>query len=117
MSIGVASGSVSIKGGVYFRHADALMIFEGYVELRGRLSVLKLITVSLVFNLALAYEKRGDRKLVRGEASLRVEVEVLFFSTSVTLRVERSFDTGDADPLFIDMHSRNDWLAHCNAFA
>ncbi|MEM9045674.1 MAG: hypothetical protein AAGC81_13365 [Pseudomonadota bacterium] len=119
MNIGVASGSVSVKGGVYFRYRNKDVLLEGYVELRGRLSVLALITVSLVFNLALAYEKRHSeqRALVRGQATLRVEVEVLFFSTSVTLHVERSFNAGEADPAFSAMTSQRDWAAICAAYA
>ena len=119
MNIGVASGSVSIKGGVYFRYSSQDIVLEGYVELRGRLSVLELITASLVFHMALAYEKRRDigRAYVRGEATLRIEVEVLFFSTSVTLHVERSFEAGEADPKFAAMTGARDWSTHCNAFA
>jgi len=117
MNIGVASGSVSVKGGVYFRYAIGEMTLEGYVELRGRMSVLGLITASLLFHMALAYEKSGGRAFVRGEATLRVEVEVLFFSTSVTLHVERRFEAGAADPRFVEMIGASDWAEYCDAFA
>lgn len=117
MNIGVASGSVSVKGGIYFRYASGDMVLEGFVELRGRMSVLGLITASLLFHMALAYEIRGSRKFVRGEATLRIEVEVLFFSTSVTLHVERSFSAGSNDPKLAEMIGPNHWAAYCGAFA
>ncbi|MEM1162020.1 MAG: hypothetical protein AAGJ28_13885, partial [Pseudomonadota bacterium] len=117
MSIGVASGSISIKGGVYFRFTSDELVLEGYVELRGKMSVLGLITASLLFHMALAYIKRGQRSLVRGEATLRIEVEVLFFSTSVTLHVEREFKAGTDDPRIAEMMGGSDWKAYCNAFA
>ena len=117
MSIGVASGSISIKGGIYFRFTDQEMVLEGYVELRGKMSVLGLITASLLFHMSLAYIERNDRKLVRGEATLRIEVEVLFFSTSVTLHVEREFNAGNADPRIAEMTGASDWNTYCGAFA
>lgn len=117
MSIGVASGSVSVKGGVYFRYRIGDLLVEGYVELRGRMSVMGLIKASLLFHMALAYQKRNQRAIVRGEATLRVEVEVLFFSASVTLHVEREFEAGAADPRFIEMVSASAWTDYCDAFA
>ncbi len=117
LNIGVASGGVSVKGGIYFRFATDELVLEGYVELRGRLSILELITASLLFHLALAYEKRAGQAFVRGEATLRVEVEVLFFSASVTLHVEREFEAGGADPRLVEMMAASDWAAYCEAFA
>ena len=53
-----------------------------------------------------------------GRATLTVEVEVLFFSTSVELTVERAFGGESGDPLFGDMYDPPDkWRPHALAFA
>jgi hypothetical protein len=129
ISLGVASGSVYVKGGFYFcfgKDKDGVekVLYECYVELGGRLSVLGLISVSLTFHLALTYQKlakdqqgRAQTELV-GQATLVVEVEVLFFSTSVRITVQRKFAGDMADPRFIDfMPDENAWQRYCNAFA
>ena len=65
----------------------------GYVRLHGELSVLGLISASLTFNLQLAYHKETGQSMVWGEATLDLEVEVLFFSAqrvgAVPARVRR----------------------------
>lgn len=124
IDLGVASGGVYVKGGFYFHlEEDAgvqSIYFEGFVEMGGHLSIIGLITVSLVFHLALAYEKDGAAKKSRlfGQATLTVEVEVLFFSTSVEVKVQRQFAGSDADPLFVDfVPNQNVWNEYCEAFA
>lgn len=124
INLGVASGGVYIKGGFYFHleeEGDFQKIrFEGFVELGGHLSVIGLITVSLVFHLALAYEKDRAAKTSRlfGQATLIVEVEILFFSTSVSVKVEKEFAGSKADPLFIDFIPTDAvWRRYCEAFA
>lgn len=131
VNLGVASGSVYVKGGFYFRYApapDEQVEFEGYVEMGGRLSVLGLISVSLVFHLSLAYESQaledksdGSPNSVSrlfGQASLVVEIEILFFSKSVRVKVEKTFAGSKADPLFVDFIPRQSvWGNYCDAFA
>jgi hypothetical protein len=129
ISLGVASGSVYVKGGFYFCFGEdkdgvEKVLYECYVELGERLSVLGLISVSLTFHLALTYQKlakdqqgRAQTELV-GQAKLVVEVEVLFFSTSVRITVERKFAGAEADPKFVDfMPEESVWHRYCNAFA
>ncbi len=74
IDLGVASGGIYVKGGFYFslkveqgqNGEDVQSIyFEGFVELGGHLSIIGLISVSLVFHLALAYEKDGAAKTSR----------------------------------------------------
>ncbi|MEM7546211.1 MAG: hypothetical protein AAF367_11795 [Pseudomonadota bacterium] len=120
--IGVASGGVYVKAGIYFHwlvEGDAGQVeLTGYVEMGGELSVLGLITVSVTFYLALSYHKAGGMAELRGTAKLTIEIEILFFSTSVTLLVERRFAGSPADPKFIDfIPDQATWNRYAAAFA
>lgn len=125
IDLGVASGSVYVKGGFYFHYSQENVHFEGYLEMGGRLRVLGLISVSLTFHLALAYDcdQKTDTHPVSvsrlyGEASLVVEVEVLFFSASVTVKVKREFAGSESDPTFLDfIPDDSTWQAYCLAYA
>jgi hypothetical protein len=61
----------------------------------------------------------GDNKpaKVKGEATLTVGIEVLFFSTHVTLHVEREFEGASGDPAFDELVEPDDWATYCGAFA
>jgi hypothetical protein len=128
IDLGVASGSVYVKGGFYFHFEEDNVLFQGYVEMGGRLRIIGLISVSLTFHLSLAYESRQQgtkpgglpRKVstLHGQASLVVEVEVLFFSASVEVKVRREFAGSEADPTFADfIPSQRTWDDYCLAFA
>ncbi len=128
IDLGVASGGVYIKGGFYFHWQETpskLIQFEGYIEMGGHLSVLGLITVSLVFHLGLTYEKTDAHSRLYGTATLTVEIDILFFSISQDISVERQFAGSDADPAFIEYvpetakgSEKSDvWNTYCAAFA
>ncbi len=118
IDLGVASGSVEVKAGVYFHWMTKSVELAGYVRLHGELSVLGLISASLTFNLQLAYLKETNHSVVWGEATLTVEVEVLFFSASVSVKCRREFGGSDADPNFIALiPDQATWAAYCGAFA
>ena len=127
IDLGVASGGVYVKGGFYFHWQKVpkeLIEFEGYVEMGGHLSVLGLITVSLVFHLGLTYEKTGGKARLYGTATLTVEIDILFFSCSQDVTVEREFAGSDADPLFVEFAPPDlvtgegkIWNDYCAAFA
>jgi hypothetical protein len=124
INLGVASGGVYVKGGFYFRlkveGTDQSIEFQGYIELGGHLSILKLISVSLTFHLSLNYalDKSAGTSRLFGQAVLSVKVEVLFFSKTVSIKVERQFAGSPADPLFIDfMPTQEVWRQYCEAFA
>lgn len=121
IDLGVASGRVYVKAGIYFhwrQTPDKLVELDGYVEMGGELSVLGLISVSLTFHLSLGYRKSGNKPEVRGQAELVVEVEVLFFSSSVTVRVERCFAGPTNDPTFVQFVPNDEaWRKYCAAFA
>lgn len=125
INLGVASGSVYVKGGFYFHYAGDKIEFEGFVEMGGRLSVLGLVSVSMTFHLGLTYEllEKSANNGVRsskllGQASLVVEIEILFFSTSVSVSVEKTFIGSEADPTFLDFVPEPAlWDEYCAAYA
>ena len=133
LNVGVASGGVSVMGGFYFKIEKVTkaisneqsvetsqVTLTGYIRINGRLSILGIITVSLEFYLALTAVIDMDTQKVQkveGEASLKVKVEVLFFSKTVSVSVRREFAGADADPNFTTMVELDDWKQYCLAFA
>ena len=122
INLGVASGSVEIKAGVYFHWKDdgatSTVVIAGYVRIHGELTVLCLISASLTFNLQIGYQKSNGQSMVFGEAELVVEIEVLFLSFDVSVRCRREFAGGQADPKFIDLiPDASVWAEYCEAFA
>lgn len=121
IDIGVASGEVHIMAGIYFSlqrketSPDLTAVLTGYLRMGGSLSVLGLIKISVEFNLSFTYD--SDHNKAYGRATLTVQVEVLCFSKSVELTVERAFG-GSGDPHFGDMFSTPDtWSSYALAFA
>lgn len=114
MNLGVASGGVTLMAGIYFKYEEDALTLTGYVRCTGELDVMGLISISAEFYLALTYEEASNR--VWGQASLTVKIKIVFFSTKVTLKVEREFGHSPA-PLFCDLMEEKDWLAYCEAFA
>ncbi len=114
LNLGVASGGVHLMAGVAYMHNSATTMLSGYVRCGGMLNVLGLITVTLEFIVSLDYYTNPSR--LYGVATLTVEVEVMFFSTSVELTMEREFG-GGGDPGFADMLTEGDWDNYCDAFA
>jgi len=122
INLGVASGLVEIKAGIYFHCQDdgksQSVVLAGYVRLHGELTVLAIASASLTFNLQLGFEKANGVKLVFGEATLVVSIEVLFLSSSVSVHCRREFSGGPADPKFIDLiPNQAIWDEYCAAFA
>jgi len=123
IDLGVASGSVEVKAGIYFHWLEPTpdkgsVELAGYVRIHGELCVLALISVALTFNLQLGYQKAGGSSIVYGEADLTVEIDILMFSTSVSVRCRREFSGGGADPKFIDqIPTQQIWSEYCDAFA
>ncbi len=126
LNVGVASGAVSVMGGFYFKveivSGKTKTTLTGYIRINGHLSILGLITVSMEFYLALTaiIENVGGKDKVtrmEGEATLKVKVEVLFFSKTVSVTVRKEIMGADADPKFVDMVMEDDWNEYCLAFA
>jgi hypothetical protein len=118
LDIGVASGGVYVMAGVYFKYEKENSVeLSGYLRMGGHLSVLGLITVSLEFYLQFSYIEKDGNPKITGRATLTVKVEVLFFSTSVKLTVERTFSGSSNDPTFADVLTAGDWKTYGEAFA
>jgi len=132
LNIGVASGGVYVMAGLLYQYANGNTELTGYLRCGGSLEVLAIITVSVEFKMGLTYLSAGNK--VWGQATLTVEVQVLFFSKSVDLTVEREFAGGGTEnaalfgagapyPLgptavhFADEMGANDWQLYCEAFA
>lgn len=118
LNLGVASGAVSVMAGIYFKmtveNGNSVTSLTGYVRINGALSVLGLITVSVMFYLGLEYNVTTGKAW--GEATLKVKVEVLFFSKTVALTTRREFAGAGADPTFGMMVSKDDWNTYWDAF-
>ena len=120
LNLGVASGGVTVAGGVYFKFEnDKGLDLTGFVRVTGALEVLGLIAISAEFNLALTYKEKpseGEPSSLAGTATLRVEIDLAFFSVSKNLTVSQEF--AGADPSFQQMvPDLATWQAYCDAFA
>lgn len=122
LDLGVASGEVHVMAGIYFSlqrkegSTELSAILSGYLRMGGSLEVLGIIKVSVEFNLSFTYDSDTDKAY--GRATLTVEVEVLFFSASVELTVERAFGGESGDPKFGEMYDTADkWSRYALAFA
>lgn len=118
LDLGVASGKASIMAGFYFQKTGAEFILTGYFRAGGSLSVLGIITVSLEFYLGLTYASKGITPhggTLWGQAKLTVKVEILFFSASVSISMEREF--AGSDPTLREMLTAGQWTEYCDAFA
>ncbi len=121
--IGIASGGASVMAGVYYKLETKTIdgkdvkqsTLEAYFRLSGNLSILGLIHVNLTFELKLTWQDNGK---LWGTATIEVEIEVLFFSFSVGVTVERQLKGSDSDPTFKDMLPVPAmWTEYCNSFA
>jgi hypothetical protein len=121
VDLGVASGSVSIAVGAYLRLEADKGLFTAYFRIRGEVDVLGLISASITLELSLTYHFETGKLI--GRASLVVEIEVLFFSASVEISVERKLAGSKGDPTMYqvmppDAGGMNaDWAEYCGAFA
>lgn len=118
LNLVVASGGVSVMGGIYFALTAGSVTLTGFLRCSGHLEVLGLITVSVEFYLAFSYRKKDPSgSEVWGQASLTVCVKVAFFNKSVSLSVERHFAGSDGDPSFAETVSPEQWVEYLQAFA
>ena len=112
----VASGNVHIMVGVYLKldFTSSSSQLTGYLRAGGSLSVLGLISASVEFYLGFTYYF-GPPCSIAGEATVTIEVHVLFFSASVHPTLRREF----ADPQISvkDLLSPASWTTYCEAFA
>ena len=116
LDVVVASGNVHIMAGVYLKFdlVSTSSQLTGYLRAGGSLDVLGLISASVEFYLGFAYFF-GPPCKIAGEATVTIEVHVLFFSASVSASLRREF----ADPKvsFAALIGPNDWDYYCDSFA
>jgi len=122
IDLGVASGGVHIMAGIYFKlekkapSTDLAPTLTGYLRMGGYLSVLGLIKISLEFTLSFTYD--GARDKAYGRATLTVQIEIVFFSTSVEITVEKAFGGSSGDPTFGQLFPASEtWSEYSEAFA
>jgi hypothetical protein len=111
LDLGVASGSVSIMGGVAFAIDVSGATLMAYLRVNGSVEVLGLVRISVLFLLQLAYD--FGRHLLWGQAMVRVQIEVAFFSDDVELTVHRELSVGSHSPSFTETFH----LAHFTDYA
>jgi hypothetical protein len=120
INLGVASGGVYIMAGIYFlleTKPDGIKAatLGGYFRMGGELRVLGLISISLEFYLSFVYQDPGK---AYGIAKLTVKVEVLLFSKSVEITVEKTFGGQNGDPVFAEVwETPGVWSEYAGAFA
>lgn len=127
LDFGIASGTVYAMAGIYFKFTPAkpatattpaipdVASLTGYFRAGGAVEVLGIASVSIELYLGLTYENRGGHGVAYGQATLTLEVSVLFFSKSFSVSVER--EIAGSDPHFIDQISHGDWDEYQAAFA
>lgn len=119
VDFGVASGAITVMAGFYFglqlQAGDPEGSLIGYFRMRGEVNVLGLISASIELRLELEY-KIGPNKLI-GRASIEIEVNLLFFSASVSISVERRLAGSNDDPTLADLMTAQDWQEYAAAFA
>jgi hypothetical protein len=128
LDIGIASGGVHVLAGVYFKievnndtnsqnYGKEEAHLEGYVRMGGELEVLGIVSLSIEFYMSLSYDS-PPKDEVWGQATLVVEIEVLVFSASVEMSVERRFAGSTAVFTFKDLvPDKTDWEEYADAFA
>ncbi|WAS91570.1 hypothetical protein [Nannocystis punicea] len=122
LNLGVASGGVSVMAGIDFKlentSTGTRSALTGYFRANGALEVLGIVRISLEIYIGLTVQFKtaeNSKIIIHGEARIVLEVSVLFFSASVTLSVERSFD--GPDPGFAENMPLPAWKRYSLAFA
>lgn len=119
VDFGVASGGVYVMGGIYFKVQDGTVELTGYLRMGGNVEVLGIVSVSIELMMSLAYEDTTGKCV--GRATLSIEIEIAFFSTTVEITCERKFAGSNGDPTFAELMAPEDdfdpWSQYCEAFA
>ncbi|KOT64783.1 MULTISPECIES: hypothetical protein [Streptomyces] len=91
LNFGVASGSLSVMAGIYFRLelATGESRLTGYFRARGEVDVLGIVSASIEIYLDLTFETATGT--VYGRARISVSVHIGFWSQSVTIECEKRF--------------------------
>ncbi|WP_424893372.1 hypothetical protein [Streptomyces sp. XH2] len=90
MNFGVASGSLSVMAGIYYRLEldTGESRLTGYFRARGEVDILGIVSASIEICLELTFEPPNT---VSGRARISVSVHIGFWSQSVTIECEKRF--------------------------
>lgn len=95
LNLGVASGELSLMAGAYFKIAHNDTTFSGYLRAVGRVRVLGILEISILFYMALFYRRLGSGSEsdteFRGQCTVAVSVKLGFFKRTVRVSLERRF--------------------------
>jgi hypothetical protein len=91
LNLGVASGSVAVMGGIYYRWERTEVAFSGYLRITGHMSVLGIVSVTVEFLLTLVYTRSGEGSYAEGSAQISVRIKIGFFKKTFRLRAHRRF--------------------------
>jgi hypothetical protein len=108
LDVSVAKGHASITAGVYFSTQGDNSCLKGFVRACGSLRVIGIISVSLVLELSLGYERREGRSVAAGECVMTLSIEIGFFSVDVTLRYRKEMEGSKDSARIARESSRSD---------
>jgi hypothetical protein len=104
IDIGIASGQVSLTGGVYFElektdNGSQSIDLTAWVKASGGISALGLISISVELYLALEYQNDGQgHDQLSGDAEMSISVHIIFFGFSVGFSVHEEFAGSSTPP-------------------
>lgn len=91
LDLGIARGQVYVRAGIFYsKNDEGTVRLFAYIRAGGSLEILGFIRVTVEFYLALEYYEDTSGSRLEGVARVHVEIEILFFSISVTLEVRRT---------------------------
>ena len=121
VDFGVASGSVSVMAGLYFKIEGSDYTLAGYFRMRGAVEALGLVSVSIELYLEMRYESASGKCV--GTATISLEIDVAMFSTTISISCTKKFAGANGDPTLAELldvaldATSADWNAYCDAFA
>jgi len=100
LSIGPASGLVTVTAGIYFSIRPNRAELAGFFQVTGDFDIAHIIHMSLLFYLGLSYVSEGGRSLARGQVTVHVSIELgFFFKVSYDLHSERTIAGGGGNTM------------------
>jgi hypothetical protein len=95
IDIGIASGQVSLTGGITYTSQQLAIGQEvtltAYIQAGGGLSCLGIVSVSVQLYLGLTYQNVAGKSSLVGTATLTISVHVLFFGFDVGISMSETF--------------------------
>ncbi len=135
LDLGVASGGVTAMAGITFTYTPGSgSTLTGFVRITGEVEVLGILSVTLELQLTLGYSSATN--VATGTATMTISVSLCFFSISVPITVQKTFNGPGSSSPHLRMHSATPsafdpntqtnfgaqmdaaaWSDYCSAFA